>query len=273
MSHEPRRHDLTKRRVVYEVAGMERVTVRHDLEYRATDGDVLTMDVYYPSDSNRAAPRPAVVFVIGYSDAGAQSMLGCRFKEMESFISWGRLAAVSGLIGITYTTGRDPAADIRGLLQYLEENASSLGIDDQRIGVWACSGHVPNALWLLTEKAGGCSLKCAVLCYGFMLDLGASAIVAEASKVFRFVNPGAGRSIEHLQPTTPLLIVRAGQDEFPRLNETIDRFVAGGLVGNLPMTVVNHPTAQHAFDLTHDSEVSREIIRQVLAFLRFHLSA
>jgi hypothetical protein len=29
--------------------------------------------------------------------------------------------------------------------------------------------------------------------------------------------------------------------------------------------------APHAFDLFHDSEVSREIIRRILAFLQFHL--
>jgi hypothetical protein len=38
------------------------------------------------------------------------------------------------------------------------------------------------------------------------------------------------------------------------------------------MTVVNHSTAPHAFDLLDDSETSREIIGRILAFMRFHLT-
>jgi len=37
------------------------------------------------------------------------------------------------------------------------------------------------------------------------------------------------------------------------------------------VTLVNHPEAPHAFDLFFDTEVSREVIRQALGFLRFHL--
>jgi acetyl esterase/lipase len=69
-----------------------------------------------------------------------------------------------------------------------------------------------------------------------------------------------------------LFIARAGQDEFPHLNEALDRFVAGALARDLPVTVVNHAGAPHAFDLVHDSDATREIIRQLLRFLRFHLS-
>ena len=37
-------------------------------------------------------------------------------------------------------------ADLDALLEYLRRNAEELGIDEKRIGVWACSGNVPNAL-------------------------------------------------------------------------------------------------------------------------------
>ena len=49
------------------------------------------------------------------------------------------------------------------------------------------------------------------------------------------------------------------------------RFLIKALTCNLPVTFVNHSVAPHAFDLFHDSETSREIIRQMLMFLRFHL--
>lgn len=270
MTQETQRHDITKKRVVYEALGVDAVTVRRDVEYRVTDAGVLTMDIYYPPDWQSGARTPAVIFVIGYSDLGAQAVLGCKFKEMESFISWGQLAAASGLVAITYTTGKEPAADIHALLHYVRQNAAVLGIDENRIGVWACSGHVPNALSLLMQEAQD-YLKCAVLCYGYMLDLDGSTGVAEAAKTFRFVNPCEGKSVEDLPQDMPLFIVRAGQDEMPHLNETIDRFLARALMGNLPITFTNHPAAPHAFDLMDDSETSREIIRQILAFMRFHL--
>jgi len=43
------------------------------------------------------------------------------------------------------------------------------------------------------------------------------------------------------------------------------------LTCNLLVTFVNYSVAPHAFDLVHDSETSREIIRGILAFLQFHL--
>jgi acetyl esterase/lipase len=114
-------------------------------------------------------------------------------------------------------------------------------------------------------------LKCAVLCYGLTLDLEGSTAVAEAASTWKFANPGAGKSAADLPQDLPLFVARAGRDEFPHLNETLDRFLANALACNLPMTFANHRTGPHAFDLLDDSEASREIIRQILAFLRFHL--
>lgn len=57
----------------------------------------------------------------------------------------------------------------------------------------------------------------------------------------------------------------------PRLNEIMDRFLSKAIACNLPITFVNHPTAPYSFDLMHDSETTREIIRQILRFMKFHL--
>ncbi len=269
MSQEAQQNDITKKRVVYQLPGMESVTIRRDVEYRPTDAGALTMDIYYPPDFQSGARIPAVVFVSGYPDLGFQKMLGCKLKEMESYISWGQLTAASGLVAITYSTSQAPAADVQALLQHLRQNAAGLGIDENRIGVWACSGNVPNALSVLMQEAND-FLKCAVLCYGLMLDLDSSTNVAQAAKMFGFANPCAGKSVADLLPGLPLFIAKAGQDN-PQLNETIDRFMAQALSCNLPVTLTNHPTAPHAFDVMHDSETSREIIRQILAFMQFHL--
>lgn len=271
MSQEIQLHDITKKRVVYQIPGIDAVTIRRDVEYRVTDAGVLTMDLYYPPDSKSEARIPAVVFVSGYPDPGFQKMVGCKMKEMESYISWGQLAAASGLVAITYTN-REPVTDIHALLQYVRQNAAVLGIDENRIGVWACSGNVPLALSVLMQEDRE-YLKCAVLCYGCMLDLDGYTHMAEASKMWGFVNPCAGKSVEDLPHDIPLFIARAGQDEMPHLNETLDRFLAKAVTCNLPTTFVNHPEAPHAFDVSHDSEASREIIRQILAFMQFHLLA
>jgi ribosomal-protein-alanine N-acetyltransferase len=272
MSEDSFRHAMTQKRVVLDLPGAAAVAVREGIEYRMDDSGALTMNVYEPPDSGRGARRPAVLLVTGYSDLGARAMLGCRFQEMESFICWARLAAASGMVAITHATGRDPAEDARALLRHVRSNAGALGIAETRIGLWACSGHVPNALSLLIED-GGSSLRCAAFCYGYMLDLGGSAGVAEAAAKFRFANPCAGKSIEDLPARTPLFLARAGRDETPGLNDSLDRFVAAALARDLPVTVANHADAPHAFDLMDDREATRGILRQVLAFLRFHLAA
>jgi len=271
MSQETQRHEITRKTVVYRMPGVEAVTVRRGMTYRATEAGPLGMDVYLPPDSKSGAARPAVVFVLGFSDVGAQKILGCPFREMESYVSWARLVAGSGLVAVTYTN-REPAVDLRALLQYVRRNAESLGIDENRIGMWACSGNVPLALSLLMQE-GREPLRCAALLYGYTLDLDGSTGVAEAARSRGFVNPCAGKSLDDLAADVPLFIARAGADEMPGLNETLDRFVVQALGLNLPLTLVNHATGPHAFDLFHDSETSREIIRQVLAFLRCHLVA
>jgi hypothetical protein len=113
--------------------------------------------------------------------------------------------------------------------------------------------------------------KCAALCYGYMLDREGSSDVASAARQFGFANPATGKTVQDLRKDVALFVARAGQDQLPHLNELLDRFVAEALACNLNITFVNHPEGPHAFDLLHDSETSRGIIRQILAFLRFHL--
>jgi acetyl esterase/lipase len=204
---------------------------------------------------------------------------------MAMSVSWGQLLAASGIVAIAYTN-REPVADLDALLEHVRQHAGALGIDESRLGVWACSGSVPLALSVLLRRSttppgpkepgvhddAGRGLRCGALLYGYMLDLDGATGVAEAAQMFRFTNPNAGRSLDDLPPDLALFIVRAGQEQFPHLNDSIDGFVAGALARNRPMTVVNHATGPHSFDLLQDSEASREIIRQILGFLRAQLT-
>jgi hypothetical protein len=262
MTDETKRHPITMQPVVYRICGMDEVIIQPDIEY----ADGRTIDLSYPSDTKRGERRPAVIFVTGSPDAGFQARLGCRQKEMASYVSWSRLIAASGLVAITYTN-HDPANDVRTVLAYIREHAASLDIDREKIGVWSCSGNVPTALSLLMSE----TLTCAVLCYGFMLDLDGGTAVAEAQKQWGFANPSEGKSVDDIPRDLPLLIVRAGRDEFPGLNDAIDRFAMHALERNLPITLINHATGPHSFDLFDDSETSRQIIRQILGFLRLQL--
>jgi hypothetical protein len=157
-------------------------------------------------------------------------------------------------------------------LTTLQQNAASLGIDGNTIGVWACSGHGPNALSVLMEH-GRDGLRCAVLAYPYTLDLGGSLRIASAAKQFGFVTPAAGKSLNDLPHHLPLFVARAGRDHMPGLNDALDQFAGAALAANLPLTLVNHATGPHAFDLFDDSRQSHEIVKQMLAFVRFHLSA
>lgn len=268
MSHDTQRDQLSKKRVVYAIPGMDAVPVRRDEPYRVTDAGPLTMDLYYPSDARAGARTPAVLFVTGFSDPGAEKMLGSKFKDMGSFVSWAQLAAISGFVGITYANSQP--GDVHDVLHHVRQNAASLGIDEHRIGVWACSGHGPNALSVLMDH-GRDGLKCAVLAYPYTLDLDGSTRIADAAKQFRFVTPAAGKSVNDLPPDLALFVARAGRDQMPGLNDALDRFVAAALAINLPLTVMNHATGPHAFDLFDDTSTSREIVKHALAFLQFHL--
>jgi acetyl esterase/lipase len=262
---------IAKRTVVYRLPGMDKVAVEPDLVYSSRDGAALTMDVYRPPATEAGAPRPAVVLVAGYPDPGFRRIVGCRFKEMGSTVSWARLLAASGLAAVAYENS-EPASDLEALLAHLRDNAASLGIDASRLGLWASSGNVPLALAALMADEDD-RLRCAALLYGYTLDVDGAGAVAEAAQAWRFANPAAGRSVEDLPRATPLFIARAGRDETPNLNSALDRFVARALERNLPLTLVNHPDGPHAFDLFDDSETSRSIVRQTLDFMARHLGS
>jgi hypothetical protein len=289
---------ISRQRVVYAMAGVDSVAVRRGEEYGAAAGGFLPIDLYYPpavaypDGTNRPVscpvheasrgsggsdptleledPAPAVVLVTGFSDAGAQRMFGCPFKDMGAYVCWAKLIAASGLVAVSYANA-DPARDVHTVLDHLQRHAERLRIDASRVGIWSCSGHVANALAVLMSRRHD-FVKCAALLYGYTLDLGGATDVAGAARRFGFVTPAVGSTVEDLPADVPLFVVRAGRDGMPGLNAALDRFVAAALSRNLPVTVVNHHVGPHAFDLFDNSAASHDLVRQTLRFLQTHLA-
>ena len=245
-------NEIVRKTVLYELPGGAEVDVRRDVPF--ANG---TMDIYRPAGVE--GPLPVAIIVAGFPDEGFARHAGCRFKEMGSTVSWARLIAASGRVAITYTNV-EPQRELHALLAHLATHAADLGIDANRIAIWASSGNGPLAVSLLMTDAP-VRLERAVLCYPYTLD------VPPEGQAFGFANPASGKAIDELSTGIPLLIVRAGADAIPRLNETLDRFVAGALARDLPLTLINNPGAPHAFDLTEDSEATRTVVRAVLTFL------
>ena len=252
--------------VVLTHAGTEAVTVRRDIPW--SDGTDRVMDIYRPPDSEGRA-LAAVVLVTGFPDDGFQAMFGRRMKDTAPYVSWATLIAASGLAAVTYTN-RDPRPDAAAVVASLTANANSLDIDTRRLGIWACSGNVPNALSLLPRRPAF-SVRCASLLYGYMLDLDGSTAVADASRQFHFAVPPV--TVGQIPEDLPIALARAGRDETPGLNDSLDAFRRHALAAGRPVQLLEHPTGAHAFDLSDDSDMSRSVVAGILRFLTEHLLA
>ncbi len=261
--------DVFSRRVCLQLPGMRDVAVRRNLVFGPPAGR-LSMDVYDPPTRTDDRRCPAVIIVSGYPGTTPPPGTTVTYKDIGWTVSMCQLIAVSGMAAIAYTNS-DPVADLGHLVNHVHASAESLGLDPARLGVLAVSGNVPCALTTVIAGASR-SVRCAVFGYGCLLDLGGATDVADAARLFGFVNPNRGRTVSDLRRDVPLLITRAGRDQFPAMNASIDRFVRDGLAENLPISIVNHAEGAHAFDLFDDSRTSRDIVRQTLRFLQQHLT-
>ena len=254
--------EIRKKRVRYELPGMDRLPVSRDLQYRGTTGRALPMDIYYPrrDDDSRT---PVVVAAFGYPDPEGG------IRQFGPFTSWAQLIAASGMAMVLYGS-EAPAEDVHAVLGHLRDNAPALGIDAARIALFSSSGNVPVALSTLMRDR---DLRVAALLMGYTMDADGTTTVSDMSKEYGFVDAFAGKSVDDLPTGVPLLVVRAGRDQAPGLNDALDKVVTRAIARNLPLTLVNHAEGAHGFDCDEDSPIAREVVRQVLAFLAFHLNA
>lgn len=69
----------------------------------------------------------------------------------------------------------------------------------------------------------------------------------------------------------PIMIVRAGKDNVPYINQSLSSFYEKALFQNLPVVLVNYPDGTHGFDTSIDNDLTRQIIKNTLEFWRFNL--
>jgi acetyl esterase/lipase len=268
--------DFQELPVVYTLPDMEGAIVRPDIVYKTVDTGDLLMDVYYPEDYEGETRLPAVIYVHG--DASPELLQDA--KDWGQYVSWGQLAAASGLIGITFnhrsseipTKLYDVAKDVDDLITYVRENSKSLGIDANALCIWTCSGGSPFGLRsALREDAS--YIRCIVSYYG-IADLkvfyDADATLPHLSEEVFYEFSAPNRLSKRTNALPPMLIVRAGLDA-PELNASIDRLLTAAIAKNGSLDFMNHATGHHAFDILDDDVRSREIIRTTLDFMKTHL--
>ncbi|MCA1622563.1 MAG: alpha/beta hydrolase [Acidobacteria bacterium] len=258
--------------VVYRVAAMDKVKVKSDLKYTDVDNPNLLMDIYSPPNLAKGEKLPAVIFIHGA--AGAEY----KPKNWGFYISWGRLIGASGFIGVNFThrlSGQktsleDSAGDVAAAVNYIRTNADSLNINKDRVCLAAYSGGGVLLTPAIRDKPN--YVRCLVSFYAYMDisqngNLFAATESAETLRKFSPINYLANGSDKF----APMFIARAGLDQIPTMNDSIDRFIREALAKNVALTFANHPNGVHGFDSQTDDERSREILQSAIAFMKLHL--
>lgn len=253
---------LARKQAVLRLPDMDKVQCRSNLPYRHDDAGAV-LDIYYPNQQG-SGPWPVVMLVTGYP------MSADHKSKWGPFTSWARLLAVSGMAAVIYAC-KEPVADAQAVLAFLHGQAGALQLQAERIGLWSSSGSCPTALALLQYPTVD-AIRCAAFCYGYMMDVPGRTDMADAARLYGFANPGNLKTTADISVTIPLLVLRAGQDNFAGVNTSIDNFIAAALACNLHLSLLNHNTGLHAFDVDEDSATSRALIQQVLNFLASHLN-
>ena len=264
--------DRASRRVVYQIPGMDEVQVRAGITYKKVENGDLKLDIYLPPDLQANERRPAILFVHGEP----WTTEAVRFDALATgqYISWGRLVAASGWIGVPFEHRNsracialpEVASDLDDLIAFARTQIPEA--DPDRLVLWVCSGG--GAYGLRAAIRHSVYVCCAAVYYAFLEPLSYRAIIAPevSDETLREFSPITALGQEGIT-IPPVLIARAGKDH-AELNETIDHFTAEALRQNIALDLLNYADGQHSFEILDDTEQSRYIIQQTLAFMRLH---
>ena len=260
-----------KKPVVYSVPGMDSVIRHQNVRYKS-GADELKMDICIPSGLKKGESVPAVIFVHGGYLPPDISFFP---KDWGVFVSYGKLMAASGFVGVTFNhryynlqdmnqSMETSVSDITDAIQFVRDHSSKYNIDPGHIALWAFSGGGPHLSTALSERPE--YIKCIVSYYAILDVRGSTRMNEDVKQKYSPVlhlgdSPYDGPAI---------FIARAGKDR-ASLNKTIDDFLNAALAVNAPVDFMNHPQGRHGFDILDDLPRSREIIARTIEFLKSHL--
>jgi tetratricopeptide (TPR) repeat protein len=219
--------------VVLEDPNTSHVTVKKDLTFFKDGKGELRIDMYLPSKLKAGEKRPAIVFMNGFGN-----ML---MKSSEVYKTWGKLVAANGFVGITMEADPDRlpgALDV--LFKFLGTTAE---VDGNRIGIYAASAHGRGAFKYLMSAQAHPGIKAAAIFYSevpplpYRTDLPVHFIVAELDA----------------------------------RNMNYSTLWSNVLESKSPWTITMGAEMPHAFDVFSDTDVSKRLILEALAFWKTHL--
>lgn len=228
---------VVDRPIVWQVPAMPSVNTQDYIIQH--HNDTLRFTVYQALNYQAGQQLPAIVFANG----GIEDLPNWRVYQ-----DWARLMATQGFMAILHHSNRENRFEQLGqILDYCHSKGASIGIDGQKIGVWACSGNVTAAFpQLMDEKRK--YLKAASLYYGMPNNIG------------------------KIRQSLPIQIVRAGFDTYS-LNRKIDQFLINALKEDISLDFINYLEGYHGFDILNDTPRSRQIMQQTIQFFKHHLSS
>ncbi len=213
-------------RFFYPAPPASAVEVSKDRPY----GD-LQMDVYRPKTAK--GPLPALMFF--NTASGAQ-------RSNPFYKAWAEIAASRDLVAILPDLRSESfEKDFDALIAYLATDAASLGVDRERVALYAGSGNVSRALPIV-QNPKQTVVKAAVMYYG-------SAQVTEFRR------------------DLPLLLVRAGLDR-PPVNRSLTDLATLAVNQNAPVTLLNYAGGHHAFEIVDDEDLTRDVMDRTVDFVK-----
>ena len=192
----------------------------------------LQMDVYRPRSSD-GKMLPALVFLNLATGAD---------RSNTFYKSWAQIAAAQGLVAILPDLREDSyEKDLDSVLAHLSANGASIGVDRDRIAVYAGSGNVYRSLPLLQSPART-AVKSAVMFYG-------------------------AATVPAFRRDLPVLLVRAGLDR-PGVNAALITLATQATKDNAPVTLLNYPGGHHGFEIVDDEDATRDVIDSTIAYVK-----
>jgi dienelactone hydrolase len=253
---------------------LDNILIKRDIPFTSSLGTTLCADFYIPAEPGREGLLPAVVFVSGDSGPGRTE----HGKDSAQYHAWGRRAAYSGMIGITFdhhstdnlTQWREVLGEVEALIDFVRAQGKAFGIDVVRLAIWTASAGPVFALPAVFRQRPA-FIKCIVAYYGWM-DLEGTIQPDDPPGVVEAIHENSLiHQMDHEpQAICPMLLVRAGGDRAEIL-ESIDQFVDAALQKNLDLRLINYPSGKHGFDNAEETPETRWIIHETVGFLRRHL--